>query len=75
MSKAAEHYQQIYRQDLELEAEWLRFGARAKAHSVDLLTRKLRRPLISLCELGCGTGAVLHQTWLSLKVDSRGQFS
>jgi len=60
MSKAAEHYQQIYRQDLELEAEWLRFGARAKAHSVDLLTRKLRRPLISLCELGCGTGAVLE---------------
>jgi SAM-dependent methyltransferase len=60
MGKAAEHYKQIYRDGLEVEAEWLRLGARAKAHSVDLLTRQLGRPLSSLCEFGCGTGAVLE---------------
>jgi SAM-dependent methyltransferase len=61
MGEAAEHYKQIYRHDLEIEAEWLRYGARAKAHSVDLLTRELGRPLSSLCEFGCGTGAVLEK--------------
>jgi SAM-dependent methyltransferase len=61
MGEAAEHYKQIYRHDLEIEAEWLRYGARAKAHSVALLTRELGRPLSSLCEFGCGTGAVLEK--------------
>ncbi len=61
MSQSAHHYQNIYESSLELEAEWLRLGAKSKADSVQALVADLALPLESLCELGCGTGAVLEE--------------
>jgi SAM-dependent methyltransferase len=59
--KAPQIYQTIYRNDIASEAEWLQLGAAAKAQSIDMLTAGLSRPFGVLCELGCGTGAVLQE--------------
>jgi 2-polyprenyl-3-methyl-5-hydroxy-6-metoxy-1,4-benzoquinol methylase len=61
MSASAAHYQSVYEAGLDSEAEWLRLGAQAKARSIKLLTADLSRPFDSVCELGCGTGAVLEE--------------
>ena len=61
MATSSEHYKQIYSREMDTEAEWLRFAAGYKANSVDVLTRGLGRPLRSICEFGCGTGAVLER--------------
>lgn len=61
MTESVSVYETIYRDNLGAEAEWLKLGATAKAESVDLLTAHLRRPFATLCELGCGTGAVLEE--------------
>jgi SAM-dependent methyltransferase len=61
MSASAAHYRSIYEAGLDAEAEWLRLGAPAKAHSIKLLTADLPRPFGTVCEMGCGTGAVLEQ--------------
>ncbi|MGO8818052.1 MAG: class I SAM-dependent methyltransferase [Terriglobia bacterium] len=61
MSQSADHYQEIYQRSLEVEARWLRFGARPKANSIQALVGGLGPPLESLCELGCGTGGVLSE--------------
>lgn len=61
MSESADHYQRIYRRSLEIEARWLRFGARPKANSIQALVSDLDHPLESLCEMGCGTGSVLRE--------------
>lgn len=60
-SKSARAYQAIYRNDLVSEAEWLRLGGKNKADSIDLLTLHLQRPFDTLCEIGCGTGALLEE--------------
>ncbi len=53
------HYEEIYQTELELEAEWLRYGAADKVNSLEaLLNRNGIRP-IAVLELGCGTGAVI----------------
>lgn len=61
MTQSSATYEAIYRSDIASEAEWLRLGAKAKADSVDLLTAGFSRPFGMLCELGCGTGAVLEE--------------
>jgi SAM-dependent methyltransferase len=61
MSASAAHYRRIYEAGLDAEAEWLRLGAQAKARSIELLTADLPQPLGTLCEMGCGTGAVLEE--------------
>src|ERR1035437_4255082 len=61
MSQSADHYQDIYQRSVELEAQWLQFGARPKADSIQALVADLAPPLESLCELGCGTGSVLEE--------------
>ena len=61
MSESADHYQRIYRRSLEIEARWLRFGARPKANSIQALVSDLDYRLESLCEMGCGTGSVLRE--------------
>ncbi|MGH9375308.1 MAG: class I SAM-dependent methyltransferase [Terriglobia bacterium] len=61
MSESASRYAAIYRTDVAVEAEWLRLGGNSKAGSIDLLTSRLPRPLSTLCEMGCGTGAVLEE--------------
>ena len=61
MSQSADHYQDIYQRSVELEAQWLQFGAKPKADSIQALVADLAPPLESLCELGCGTGSVLEE--------------
>ncbi|MDQ3919891.1 MAG: class I SAM-dependent methyltransferase [Acidobacteriota bacterium] len=56
-----EHYGQIYRDQLRLEAEWLRRGAAEKVNSVEALLRANGIRPESLLELGCGTGAVISE--------------
>jgi SAM-dependent methyltransferase len=52
-------YVSLYRNGLEGEAAWLRYGAVEKANSVEWLLRKHRLRPRSLWELGCGTGAII----------------
>jgi hypothetical protein len=61
MPSSAGRYQRIYKNDLAAEAEWLRMGAKAKTDSIDLLTAPFSRPFGILCEMGCGTGAILEE--------------
>jgi 2-polyprenyl-3-methyl-5-hydroxy-6-metoxy-1,4-benzoquinol methylase len=61
LTKSSAIYETIYRNDIASEAQWLRLGATAKAESIDLLTAGFPRPLGALCEMGCGTGAVLEE--------------
>ena len=63
-SGSAAHYQQIYRDALDWEARWAEIGAVAKVRAIDHLTRSLPRPFSALCEMGCGTGAVLGECML-----------
>jgi SAM-dependent methyltransferase len=54
-----DHYCDVFRAELDKEAQWLRYGAIEKANSVQmLLERSAFRPR-SILELGCGTGAVI----------------
>ena len=54
-----DYYSDLYRTELNYEAQWLRCGAVEKANSVEiLLTSSGFRPR-SILELGCGTGAVI----------------
>jgi trans-aconitate methyltransferase len=58
---ARDHYEELYRTELGLEAEWLRYGACEKANSIELLLgRNGIRPR-TILELGCGTGAVISE--------------
>ncbi|MGH9448250.1 MAG: class I SAM-dependent methyltransferase [Terriglobia bacterium] len=61
MSQSALFYQAIFQSRLDSEAEWLRQGAKAKADAIQALAAHLPHPLESLCEMGCGTGAVLEE--------------
>jgi trans-aconitate methyltransferase len=61
MPQSSALYDDIYRRDIVAEAEWLRMGAKAKVDSIDLLISNLSRPVGVLCEMGCGTGAVLEE--------------
>jgi SAM-dependent methyltransferase len=58
---ARDHYEELYRTELSLEAAWLRYGANEKANSVEhLLSRNGICPRTML-ELGCGTGAIIAE--------------
>jgi len=59
MSDSAELYRNIYRSEGDAEAEWLSLTAKPKIASVAELAARLDVPLESVCEYGCGTGAVL----------------
>ena len=54
-----EHYQRIYREDLDDQAEWLRRSAREKVDSIERLLRENAISPTTILELGCGTGAVI----------------
>jgi 2-polyprenyl-3-methyl-5-hydroxy-6-metoxy-1,4-benzoquinol methylase len=56
-----DHYAEIYQTELELEAEWLRYGAVGKVDSVETLRDRHGVKPITLLELGCGTGAVITE--------------
>lgn len=51
-------YAAKYEADLDIQAEWLRLGAEAKADSVVTL---MSEPPHSIVEVGCGTGAVISE--------------
>jgi SAM-dependent methyltransferase len=54
-----DHYEQVYKQSLNDEAEWLHFGAVQKARSIKMLVQQNGLQPQSTLELGCGTGAVI----------------
>jgi SAM-dependent methyltransferase len=54
-------FDQIYRKELRLEAEWLRRTAAHKVNSIARLLRSARISPTSLVEIGCGTGAVIRE--------------
>jgi SAM-dependent methyltransferase len=56
-----DHYDKIYREELELENRWLEYGAIDKADSVEALLRKQNIHPRTLLELGCGTGALISE--------------
>lgn len=56
-----DHYRDIYRDALAVEAAWLRFGAADKADSIQLLLEQQQIRPKALVELGCGTGAVIGE--------------
>jgi SAM-dependent methyltransferase len=56
-----DYYEEIYQNELELEAEWLKYGAVDKVNSVEILLNRHAIKPISILELGCGTGAVIAE--------------
>lgn len=56
-----EHYDAIFRSDVESEAEWLRMGAAEKTNSIELLLARNGIEPGTILELGCGTGAVITE--------------
>lgn len=59
--KGDEHYNLIYNNNLEQEAQWLALSAPQKVESiVQLLLRENIKPN-SILELGCGTGSVIRE--------------
>lgn len=56
-----DHYEAVYSDALERQAEWLRRSAGQKADSVEQLLRGNRIKPESVLELGCGTGAVMGE--------------
>ena len=56
-----DHYEAVYLDALERQAEWLRRGAGQKADSVEQLLHRNGIKPESVLELGCGTGAVIGE--------------
>lgn len=56
-----DHYEGLYRTELALEAEWLRYGSHEKANSIELLLNRNGIRPRTILELGCGTGAVISE--------------
>jgi SAM-dependent methyltransferase len=56
----ANDYRDLYRSQLDQEAEWLRRGAAQKVTSIEVLLDRTDVPVDRLVELGCGTGAILE---------------
>jgi SAM-dependent methyltransferase len=54
-----DYYSDLYRTELDYEAQWLRCGAVLKANSVEILLKSSGFRPRSILELGCGTGAVI----------------
>lgn len=56
-----DHYDSIYQNELELEAQWLAYGSIDKADSIQLLLARAGIHPENWVELGCGTGAVIEE--------------
>ena len=56
-----DYFEEIYQTDLELEAQWLRYGAVEKVNSIEILFNRHAITPITLLEMGCGTGAVIAE--------------
>src|SRR5436190_370624 len=56
-----DYYEEIYQNELELEAEWLRYGAVDNVNSVEILLNRHGIKPFTRLELGCGTGAVIAE--------------
>lgn len=57
----AEFYRRLYRSNLPWSVEWLHAGAANKVFTVETLLSRAGLTVNRLCELGCGTGAVLRR--------------
>ncbi|MCA9911391.1 MAG: class I SAM-dependent methyltransferase [Anaerolineae bacterium] len=56
-----DRYAAKYRDDVELQAQWLNFGAIEKTNSIQILLERNAIKPHTLLELGCGTGAILQE--------------
>jgi len=56
-----DYFEEVYKIDLEVEAQWLRYGAVEKVNSIEILFNRHAIKPITLLELGCGTGAVIAE--------------
>lgn len=56
-----DHYRKLYRNELDLEAEWLRRCAAEKVNSIEILLKRNGVIPQNILELGCGTGAVIQE--------------
>jgi SAM-dependent methyltransferase len=56
-----DHYDGIYQNELEKEAEWLDRTAGHKVDSIEYLLKKNNITCNTLLELGCGTGSVVRE--------------
>jgi SAM-dependent methyltransferase len=60
-STGAEFYAGLYANGLAFQAEWLLAGSVLKSQAVQRLLTDAQMKVTRLCELGCGTGAVLRR--------------
>jgi SAM-dependent methyltransferase len=60
-SSGRDHYDEIYRSELALEAQWLAHGCVDKVDSIELLLNSKGIRPRKIIELGCGTGAVIRE--------------
>lgn len=56
-----DRYAEHYRDNLELQAKWLTFGAIEKTNSIQTLLERNSIKARTILELGCGTGAILQE--------------
>jgi SAM-dependent methyltransferase len=56
-----DHYDSLFQDEIEREAEWLDRTARPKADSIEHLIKRNGIACGTLLELGCGTGSVIRE--------------
>jgi SAM-dependent methyltransferase len=61
LKSGRDYYAGLYHAQLDLQGEWLRYGATEKVNSIETLIGRHGISPVTLLELGCGTGAVITE--------------
>ena len=61
MVSGRDYYAELFSKQLDAEAQWLAYGAREKANSIELLLKSRVSSPAVLVELGAGTGAIVEE--------------